>query len=196
MRSDCKGVRSGEQLQGQRAGVEWQRGAPPAKMLVDDVLRSVTMPPKLSVKNCARRSGVSRQTRAPQGGRARCELRGAPRRRSGPRRRLRTRRRDCEPKLAARVAAAGARHTRSAHALAAAHAGKEVVLLVVLAEALAARDDGDRRLGSVELPVLRRPLLAREGEHAWLDRSPFVERRHRVAAVLGLVRLQDLVLIL
>ena len=86
-RSDCKGVRSGEQLQGQRAGVEWQRGAPPAKMLVDDVLRSVTMPPSESVKNCARGSGVSRQTRAPQGGCARCELRGAPRRRSGPRHR-------------------------------------------------------------------------------------------------------------
>ena len=83
----------------------------------------------------------------------------------------------------------------SAHALAAAHAAEEVVLLVVLAEALAARDDGHRRLGSVELPVLRRPLLARKREHARLDRRPFVERRHRVAAVVGLVRLQDLVLI-
>ena len=73
---------------------------------------------------------------------------------------------------------------------------EEVVLLVAVAEALAARDDGHRRLGSVELPVLRRPLFARKGQHARLDGRPLVERRHRVAAVLGLVRLQDLVLIL
>ena len=46
MRSDCRGVRSGEPLQGQRAGVEWQRGAPPAKMFSADVLRS-----------CARKRG-------------------------------------------------------------------------------------------------------------------------------------------
>ena len=36
-------------------------------------------------------------------------------------------------------------------------------------------------LRSVELPVLRGPLLAREHDHARLDRRPFVERRRQVA---------------
>ena len=64
-----------------------------------------------------------------------------------------------------------------AHRLGSRHASEEVILLIAGLQARGAGDDRNGGLCSYVLPEDRRALLARNADHARLDRRPLVEVR-------------------